>query len=161
MKYDAALREVEWLENQLRGVSEFSRPAAPLMGKIDAWREILRLPARDWDAWWRETGHPAAGPANPLTQSRLRAAVWDKTGGRCWYCGAQTNPFRDFAIDHQRAQSQGGTDTLDNLVPACRSCNTRKNNRSVDYLRRRLGRDNADLYRFYGETLIPETGDEG
>lgn len=55
-----------------------------------------------------------------------RAAVWAKTDGRCVYCGIQTNPFSTFSIDHVVPVSKGGTDDLANLVPCCRSCNSRK-----------------------------------
>lgn len=56
----------------------------------------------------------------------VRAEVWDKTDGACWYCGRQTNPFRDFTVDHVYPVALGGTDDIDNLVPACRSCNSAK-----------------------------------
>jgi hypothetical protein len=58
-----------------------------------------------------------------------RAAVWDKTAGRCWYCDEEMHPFRTFTIDHERPVSRGGGDELDNLVPCCKSCNSRKRDR--------------------------------
>lgn len=62
---------------------------------------------------------------------RERAAVWDKTAGACHYCGRQTNPFRDFEIDHVIPLSAGGTDDLDNLVGCCPECNRQKAARPV------------------------------
>lgn len=58
--------------------------------------------------------------------AQSRATVWDMTGGACWYCDIQTNPFRDFTIDHVIPVSKGGTDDLANLVPCCKSCNSKK-----------------------------------
>lgn len=55
-----------------------------------------------------------------------KAAVWDKTGGKCRYCGNDTNPFRDFTIDHDVPWSKGGSDVVENLWPCCKSCNSRK-----------------------------------
>jgi transcriptional regulator with XRE-family HTH domain len=52
-----------------------------------------------------------------------RADVWDASGGRCYYCGKQLHPFRDFHIDHFIAKSNGGADERDNLVASCRECN--------------------------------------
>lgn len=65
----------------------------------------------------------------------LRAATWDRTGGKCWYCGRQTNPFRDFQVDHMNSRSNGGVDDLENLVPCCTSCNFAKGSRTLDQFR--------------------------
>lgn len=53
-----------------------------------------------------------------------RDRVLAKNGGRCVYCGDPAD-----TIDHVIPKSKGGTDDLDNLVPACRDCNSRKGNR--------------------------------
>lgn len=65
----------------------------------------------------------------------LRAAAWDRTGGKCWYCGHQCNPFRDFSVDHAVPVSRGGLDTIENLVPSCVSCNFAKRALSLDEFR--------------------------
>lgn len=49
-------------------------------------------------------------------------------GYRCAYCGAKVK----LEQDHLRALSHGGHKSLENIVPACRSCNARKNNQSFD-----------------------------
>ena len=67
-----------------------------------------------------------------IKASKNRAVVWEKTNGRCWYCGKQTNPWRDFCIDHVI----DGLDTIENVVPCCSTCNRRKSNKGLDYLRR-------------------------
>jgi 5-methylcytosine-specific restriction endonuclease McrA len=58
-------------------------------------------------------------------------AAW----GGCAYCGATGTPLqRDCVL----AVSRGGRYTLDNVVPACRSCNTSKCNDEVTgWLRRK------------------------
>lgn len=66
----------------------------------------------------------------------VRAAVWARTNGHCWYCGSKTNPFDDFAIDHVIPVSAGGSNEHSNLVPSCRTCNSRKQARPVEELRR-------------------------
>lgn len=65
---------------------------------------------------------------HPLSAA-VRAMVWAKTGGVCHYCGKQTNPFADFTVDHVVPLAKGGTNELDNLVPACRRCNSAKGDR--------------------------------
>lgn len=73
----------------------------------------------------------------------VRLAVWNKTNGRCYYCGAQTTvrsgegvstPL-EFCIDHVIPQSLGGNHDLDNLVPSCRACNSSKGGRTLGELR--------------------------
>lgn len=91
-----------------------------------------------------DASEPVAEPDTP-TNARipivgdLRMYVWDKTGGICWYCGVQTNPFRDFACDHVIPVISGGTNDLWNLVPCCRRCNSQKHAMSVEHYRKRIG----------------------
>jgi 5-methylcytosine-specific restriction endonuclease McrA len=62
-------------------------------------------------------------------QSRValnRRAVFARDGHRCQYCGATAEN-----IDHVVPRSRGGTHTWDNVVAACRRCNTRKEDRLV------------------------------
>lgn len=55
-------------------------------------------------------------------------------GDRCYFCDT---PFTDDGhgdasrtVDHRRARSRGGSDSLANLVFACRGCNERKADRT-------------------------------
>jgi 5-methylcytosine-specific restriction endonuclease McrA len=68
-------------------------------------------------------------------------AAW----GGCAYCGATGKPLqRDCVL----ALSRGGRYTLDNIVPACRSCNTSKCNDEVTgWLRRKRLDEPAFLLR--------------
>ena len=75
---------------------------------------------------------------NVLAKAKLRATIWSKTDGICWYCGEKTNPWLNFCIDHIIPVSMGGMDNLKNLVPCCRSCNAKKGTRDIEYLRQRL-----------------------
>ncbi len=52
--------------------------------------------------------------------------VLEKHDHRCAYCKVQTKHLEQ---DHVVPLSRGGTHTIDNLAPACRACNTSKNNR--------------------------------
>ena len=65
--------------------------------------------------------------------------------GGCAYCGAADTPLqRDCVL----ALSRGGRYTLDNIVPACRSCNASKCNDEVTgWLRRRRLDERAFLLR--------------
>lgn len=77
--------------------------------------------------------------------------VWDKTKGKCWYCGIDLLPptsdesapleYVDqvFTMDHLTPLSKGGKkNDLGNLVPCCRRDNNLKANYDIEYLRMRL-----------------------
>ena len=59
--------------------------------------------------------------------------VFNKTGGRCAYCGKVLSD--DATIDHIIPRSKGGGNNLDNLLPSCRSCNTSKGVKSLEEFR--------------------------
>jgi hypothetical protein len=69
-----------------------------------------------------------------------RAVVWEKTGGKCVYCGVVMNPFRDFTIDHVVPLARGGSYDLDNLAPCCRTCNCSKGTKHHANWQRRKSR---------------------
>ena len=62
---------------------------------------------------------PYRGPV-PLT----RRAVFARDGGRCVYCGVPAT-----SIDHVVPRSRGGEHVWENVVAACRPCNTAKRDR--------------------------------
>lgn len=53
-----------------------------------------------------------------------RRAVFARDGHRCQYCGGAAEN-----IDHVVPRSRGGTHSWENVVAACRPCNTRKEDR--------------------------------
>jgi 5-methylcytosine-specific restriction endonuclease McrA len=53
-----------------------------------------------------------------------RRAVFARDGHSCQYCGGQAEN-----IDHVVPRSRGGLHSWDNVVAACRRCNTRKEDR--------------------------------
>jgi 5-methylcytosine-specific restriction endonuclease McrA len=53
-----------------------------------------------------------------------RRAVFARDGNRCQYCGAAAEN-----LDHVVPRSKGGPHTWENVVAACRPCNTRKEDR--------------------------------
>ena len=80
--------------------------------------------------------------------------------GGCAYCGATDKPLqRDCVL----AISRGGRYTLDNIAPACGSCNASKCNDEVTgWLRRKKLDERAFLLRYAEITtmLVQRFGDE-
>lgn len=68
----------------------------------------------------------------PLT----RRAVFARDDWTCQYCGAPAEN-----LDHVVPRSRGGTHTWDNVVAACRRCNSRKENRPIHDVGLRLARE--------------------
>ena len=83
--------------------------------------------------------------AHDLTEVQW-AALREAWGG-CAYCGAADRPLqRDCVL----ALSRGGRYTLDNIVPACGSCNASKCNDEVtSWLRRKRLDERTFLLRYH------------
>lgn len=82
--------------------------------------------------WARQ--HPMATRQRRLhlkVTGHVRARDWRKLvarhDGRCAYCSKRA----PLTKDHVVPISRGGRHTIGNLLPACRSCNSRKHNRTL------------------------------
>lgn len=72
----------------------------------------------------------------PRPQRKLtRKELFLRDRYTCQYCGKET---RDLTVDHVVPRHRGGRHSWDNLVSACRACNHRKANHSVEEARMRL-----------------------
>lgn len=67
---------------------------------------------------------------------RKRKRVFDRTKGKCYYCGCDIN-IKDFHMDHVRAKSKGGKGGK-NLVPACSDCNEFKGDLDLEDFRAKI-----------------------
>ena len=75
-------------------------------------------------------------------------AAW----GGCAYCGATDRPLQRDCI---QAISRGGRYTLDNIAPACGSCNASKSNDEVtSWLRRKKLDESGFLLRWREVVLL-------
>lgn len=67
-----------------------------------------------------------------------RLTVYGKTSGHCAYCGCDLE-CKDMQVDHVIPVNdcvEQGEDTLDNMLPACRSCNHYKSKSTLEGFRR-------------------------
>jgi len=99
---------------------------------IQANPEKARKLWRDSDKRWREANPDKAAAARHRKRARKAKAPGHHTGaelcalaaqfdGRCAYCGSPGDTW-----DHVLSLFQGGTNFVWNIVPACRSCNSKK-----------------------------------
>ncbi|MEM8895042.1 MAG: HNH endonuclease [Bacteroidota bacterium] len=57
-----------------------------------------------------------------------RQNIFKRDGHECQYCGTH----KDLTLDHLVPRSKGGKSTWNNLVTACRNCNARKGDHSLE-----------------------------
>jgi 5-methylcytosine-specific restriction endonuclease McrA len=101
---------------------------------------------RKWNNGWRKK-HPEHGQRNDnIRRARKKnAPIADFTReqwltmkaayrGCCAYCGKKTR----LTIDHVIPLAQGGGHTASNIVPACKSCNSKKHTREAPSHQRHL-----------------------
>lgn len=67
-----------------------------------------------------------------------RIVIYNKTCGHCAYCGILLK-FEDMQVDHFASlYGEHGSDTTDNMLPSCRSCNHYKSSLTLEKFRKML-----------------------
>ena len=104
---------------------------------------------------------------NKITRNK----VYNKYNGHCAYCGCEIKE-NAFEVDHfspklRWDEDKGGSDTLENYMPAWRKCNRQKSSMSIEAFRNTLKNKinvlNRDITAYetakrYG--LVEETNEE-
>lgn len=85
-------------------------------GRIESWRQRHPEKAQIYYRRWR--ARKMGARVEPVDEQ----AIYKRDSHRCVYCGAR----EDLTLDHIVALSNGGAHSEDNLVVACRSCNSSK-----------------------------------
>lgn len=81
-----------------------------------------------------------------------RKQIYDMFEGHCAYCGCMLK-FEELTVDHVKPlDRKGGTDTIDNMFPACFSCNHEKGNLTMEKYRVKKGENTTFFFeRYKGE----------
>ena len=97
-----------------------------------------------------------------MRMNKKRQAIYDKSGGKCWYCGddlvkgwhadhfepVRRNP--KWAIEKFGSESMLNPElnTEENKVPACSSCNILKSSLGIEHFRQRIAQfvESLNLY---------------
>lgn len=66
-----------------------------------------------------------------------RQMIYQKCNGHCAYCGKEIE-YNEMQVDHITSLRCNGEDTLDNMLPACRSCNHYKATLDLEGFRKYL-----------------------
>ncbi len=68
---------------------------------------------------------------NVKSQAGKKAKIFARDSYKCFYCGyAGTN--LDLTLDHIIPKSVGGDSSANNLITACKKCNSAKNDQSIE-----------------------------
>lgn len=74
------------------------------------------------------------------TEKPMRKSDWEKLltkqNHRCYYCGAN----KPLAEDHVIPLSKNGSHSVSNIVAACKSCNSKKQNKTPEEFAKQIGR---------------------
>lgn len=145
-KYDEALRK--YRETHREKIN--SKARARRQQDLEHYREIGRK-SRDKHVEERNAYQRKYGKANRdkltlytnnrrvrklFAQGSHTDAEWQALkasyGFRCLRCGKQ-EPEIKLTRDHIIPLTQGGSDSIDNVQPLCARCNSKKNNKHIDY----------------------------
>lgn len=80
-----------------------------------------------------------------LTKAQRRE-IYEKMRGHCAYCGCELE-YERMAVDHVKSLASGGADEMENMLPACRSCNHYKGASTLETFRRNAEKFPATLHR--------------
>ena len=76
-------------------------------------------------------------PTRKAIPKAVKVTVWnkyigaDKAEGKCYVC-KRTIHVTDFDLGHNKARAKGGGDSIINLRPICRTCNTSMQTTSIE-----------------------------
>ena len=87
-----------------------------------------------------------------MNRKRLRELVYQKYDGHCAYCGREI-AMKDMQVDHIVSRYNNGTDDLDNLNPACRMCNFRKQTYTIEQFREEIQDQAKTAMRTFGNRM--------
>lgn len=76
-----------------------------------------------------------------MSDKEKKSIIYKKTKNRCAYCGIKLfididhNDKKYMNIDHIFPRKHGGKNNLENLFACCKSCNSKKNHKTIEEYR--------------------------
>lgn len=114
----------------LKGLKWREKNEARVLAYVRENKEILSYKRREWAKRNKDTirGYSQVRRAKRRNlESRLTVAQWDKIKSdfqhKCAYCGEE----KELVQEHFLALTLGGEYSVNNIIPACTSCNSSKN----------------------------------
>ena len=126
----------------------------------------VRVEATHEDVSITVTVDPAATTMSPssraksikkaLSRTNLKAAVLQRDGNKCAYCG-KYGKRNKLEMEHVVPRSTGGSDRYDNRVASCKDCNAKKNNRPLEEFLKRRPKKLQEIHQKMGMDLADPT----
>lgn len=138
--YDAANRErniAKWAENRerhkARAAAYYRAHRDEIRARVKAYTEENKDRVIAYQsAYWKANNDRKVHIANRRRLRKLtnggshtlaeRQEKFARLGNVCYYCG----DAKRLTVDHDIPLVRGGTDDISNILPACKSCNSRK-----------------------------------
>jgi len=79
---------------------------------------------------WQQNYRARKRAGGSLSGEDMRRVI--RSSLTCFYCESEYTDMRRPTVDHVVPLSRGGTNTASNLVSCCRSCNSRKKDRTLE-----------------------------
>lgn len=107
------------------GSGNYKRNRARIIARVLHWQRRNKFSVSAYKAKTAASRRVAIG-TDTITGEQLRD-VFDAFEGLCAYCSAPAD-----TMDHATPLSRGGRHVVENILPACRSCNSRKHTKTLD-----------------------------
>lgn len=102
----------------------------------------LMLSAEEWSEWLQRSDNPeilVQGSMEKVFHRKLRydisgavqQKVWCADGFKCYFCGGMMGKVQ-LTVDHFQPLETGGVNNESNYLTACRRCNKKKHDYSLD-----------------------------
>lgn len=128
------LQELRAKERE-RGRKKYAEDPRKVLDYYQAWRKRNLQRARGY-ARISKNQRRAASAGTHFTL-RQWLTLLDAHHGRCGYCGSTER----IEADHRIPLCRGGTNSIDNILPACISCNRRKHSKTEEEFRALLAKE--------------------
>jgi len=114
-----------------------------LIAYLAAWRKTHPQACAEHFNRWRQSHPDTVREVRLRRRARLAnsegefmTAEFEELGrefnNRCVYCGGSESEVGPLLPDHVIPLSKGGTNFIQNILPVCRSCNSRKGNKDLE-----------------------------
>lgn len=130
-------RNIEKIRQRNTIYNQTKRDHAKELARLKAWSK--KQPIEKLRAIWVIQSQRRAARAKELPHTLTRSEwneIKDQFQNRCAYCGER---FDHLTQDHAIPLSRGGAYTRENIVPACRSCNSKKGDMTADEFIAKVG----------------------
>lgn len=87
-----------------------------------------------------------------MIYKRLKQEILERDAYICQYCGKKLS-YREAVLDHVKPRASGGEAIAENLVTACKSCNCRKADKTLQQYLLDVIKSNTEYHKTFHESI--------